>query len=138
MSGLYFLLRAEFLAAVQLVVYVGGTLILMIFGVMLTSKSPSMTYRPKNVEVIWASIVAAAIAGPLIWLFLHVNWHTAPSTSGPTIEDLGTSLLSAKGYLVPFELVSVLLLAVMIGAAYLAKSRTQKNAATTSSGRGEK
>src|SRR4051812_42157547 len=58
MSGLYFLLHAEFLAAVQLVVYVGGTLILIVFGVMLTSKSPTTTYAPKRAEIIWASIVA--------------------------------------------------------------------------------
>lgn len=134
MSGFYFLLHAEFLAAVQLVVYVGGTLILMIFGVMLTSRSPSTTYRPTRAEVVWAAMVAAVIAGPLIWLFVNVSWRVQPGSivagqAGPTIENLGTALLSANGYAVPFELVSLLLLAVMIGAAYLAKGRRSPDAA---------
>ena len=51
-AGLYFLLDAEFLAAVQLVIYVGGTLILIIFGVMLTSKSPFSRFEPKRGEVV--------------------------------------------------------------------------------------
>src|SRR5437588_12325951 len=58
-GGLYFLLDAEFLAAVQLVVYAGGTLILIIFGVMLTSKSPFSRFEPKLAEVIVAVSIAA-------------------------------------------------------------------------------
>ena len=53
-AGLYFLLHAEFLAAVQLVVYAGGTLILIIFGVMLTSKSPFSRFGPSRIEVVVA------------------------------------------------------------------------------------
>src|SRR3954471_22996416 len=53
-AGLYFLLNAEFLAAVQLVVYAGGTLILIVFGVMLTTKSPFSRFEPKLAEVIIA------------------------------------------------------------------------------------
>src|ERR1041384_997263 len=60
-AGLYFLLNAEFLAAVQLVVYAGGTLILIIFGVMLTSKSPFSRFEPKPVEVVIAISVASVI-----------------------------------------------------------------------------
>src|SRR5829696_10024861 len=53
-AGLYFLLEAEFLAAVQLVVYAGGTLILIVFGVMLTSKSPFSRFEPRTGEVVIA------------------------------------------------------------------------------------
>src|SRR6058998_628296 len=53
-AGLYFLLNAEFLAAVQLVVYAGGTLILIVFGVMLTTKSPFSRFEPKLAEVVVA------------------------------------------------------------------------------------
>src|SRR5215207_3660058 len=56
-AGLYFLLHAEFLAAVQLVVYAGGTLILIIFGVMLTSKSPFSRFEPKLGEVVIAGSI---------------------------------------------------------------------------------
>src|ERR1051325_8426262 len=67
-AGLYFLLAAEFLAAVQLVVYAGGTLILIIFGVMLTSKSPFSRFEPKLVEIVIALsggsiLLVALIAG---------------------------------------------------------------------------
>src|SRR6195256_3290718 len=62
-GGLYFLLDAEFLAAVQLVVYAGGTLILIIFGVMLTSKSPFSKFEPKLVEVIVPIPISAGFLG---------------------------------------------------------------------------
>src|SRR5438105_13127646 len=60
-AGLYFLLSAEFLAAVQLVVYAGGTLILIVFGVMLTSKSPFSHFEPKLVETIIALTVGCVM-----------------------------------------------------------------------------
>src|ERR1041385_7728601 len=65
-AGLYFLLNAEFLAAVQLVVYAGGTLILIIFGVMLTSKSPFSRFEPKLGEV----IIAVSIGSVLLFALL--------------------------------------------------------------------
>src|SRR5215218_2847337 len=65
-AGLYFLLGAEFLAAVQLVVYAGGTLILIIFGVMLTSKSPFSRFEPKLVEIVLATVLAAVLFVSLV------------------------------------------------------------------------
>ncbi len=125
-AGLYFLLHAEFLAAVQLVVYAGGTLILIVFGIMLTSKSPFSHYEPKTREVViaigvgmvlLAAIVGAILSGPFAVVGVE--------TEGYPITQLGQALLG--DYLVPFELASVLLLAVMIGAAYLAKSRRRES-----------
>jgi len=128
-AGLYFLLSAEFLAAVQLVVYAGGTLILIIFGVMLTSKSPFSRYEPKLVEVIVATVIASVL---LIALILAVRSTVFPVATSdvPAGEErypltrLGQALLG--DYLLPFEIVSVLLLVVMIGAAYLAKARRRE------------
>jgi NADH-quinone oxidoreductase subunit J len=124
-GGLYFLLDAEFLAAVQLVVYAGGTLILIVFGVMLTSKSPYSRFEPKLVEVIVAVSIASVL---LVALFMAVNnampsfgTETQPPGNQYPVDQLGQALLG--DYLVPFELSSVLLLVVMIGAAYLAKGR---------------
>src|SRR6476659_4935020 len=65
-AGLYFLLSAEFLAAVQLVVYAGGTLILIIFGVMLTSKSPFSRFEPKLVEIVLAMVLASVLLVALV------------------------------------------------------------------------
>jgi NADH:ubiquinone oxidoreductase subunit 6 (subunit J) len=128
-AGLYFLLNAEFLAAVQLVVYVGGTLILVIFGVMLTSKSPFSRFEPKRGEVMLAVCIGAVLLASMSAAI--VNWTLAHPSVAPreaghdryAIATLGLALLG--DYLVPFELASVILLVVMIGAAYLAKGRRE-------------
>jgi NADH-quinone oxidoreductase subunit J len=125
-GGLYFLLSAEFLAAVQLVVYAGGTLILIIFGVMLTSKSPFSRFEPKLAEVIIAICVATILFAALVLGIRSTTFadHPADTSAGYPMLQLGQALLG--DYLVPFELASVLLLVVMIGAAYLAKGRREK------------
>ena len=140
-AGLYFMLHAEFLAAVQLVVYAGGTLILIIFGVMLTSKSPFSRLQPSVDEVAAAvSVGAVLLFALIIGIYTSV---TAPAVAADTTQTssingafadrelttgedypvarLGQVLLG--DFLIPFEVVSVLLLVVMIGAAYLAKAR---------------
>jgi NADH-quinone oxidoreductase subunit J len=123
-AGLYFLLQSEFLAAVQLVVYVGGTLILILFGVMLTSKSPFAHFEPKRAEVAVAVVVSVVLLAALVAAIVSAKFGTpAPvsATERYPVGMLGQALLG--DYLVPFELASVLLLVVMIGAAYLAKGR---------------
>jgi NADH-quinone oxidoreductase subunit J len=127
-GGLYFLLSAEFLAAVQLVVYAGGTLILIVFGVMLTSKSPFSRFEPKLPEVIVAVALGAVLCVALIAGIVRTPFHQQPiNTSSYPIDKLGQALLG--DFLVPFELASVLLLVVMIGAAYLAKGRRREGEA---------
>jgi NADH-quinone oxidoreductase subunit J len=131
-AGLYFLLGAEFLAAVQLVVYAGGTLILIIFGVMLTSKSPFSRFEPKLGEVVLATVLASVL---LVTLVMAIRSHTfgppegaavvADAEQGYPVDRLGQALLG--DYLLPFEIASVLLLVVMIGAAYLAKARRRES-----------
>ena len=124
-AGLYFLLHAEFLAAVQLVVYAGGTLILIIFGVMLTSKSPYSRFEPKLGEVIIAVSIAIVLMFALTLGVTKTIFANEPIDTGLyPVDKLGQVLLG--DYLVPFEVVSVLLLAVMIGAAYLAKGRRRE------------
>lgn len=129
-AGLYFLLAAEFLAAVQLVVYVGGTLILIIFGVMLTSKSPFSRFAPKAWEVAVAVciglVLLTTIVAGLLTAVRGGQFASRPLVTGehyPVIK-LGQALLG--DFLVPFEIASVLLLVVMIGAAYLAKGRKRE------------
>jgi NADH-quinone oxidoreductase subunit J len=123
-AGLYFLLQSEFLAAVQLVIYVGGTLILILFGVMLTSKSPFAHFEPKAVEAVVAVSVSVVLLVALVLaIFSAALGPAAPVDASRRypVAALGQALLG--DYLVPFELASVLLLVVMIGAAYLAKAR---------------
>lgn len=129
-AGLYFMLSAEFLAAIQLVVYAGGTLILIVFGIMLTSKSPFMQLRPKGWEFIVAVLIAVSIAGLLLLALVNSPMPGLDGQAGVKlvgyghVSVIGQALLGT--YLVPFEVAAVLLLVVMIGAAYIARRRAEE------------
>jgi len=120
------MLSAEVLAAVQLIVYAGGTLILIVFGVMLTSKNPKLTLRVKT----WEKFVGVGLSILLFaMLFLaRVNSKMPPQRVGSTdelakeqVRKIGINFLTQN--LIIFELAAVLLLAVMIGAAFMARRR---------------
>ncbi|MEX0936298.1 MAG: NADH-quinone oxidoreductase subunit J [Pirellulales bacterium] len=145
-AGLFFLAGADFVAAMQLLIYVGGTLVLLIFGVMLTAQGPFISMRTRGGE--W--VLAALVGGSLLAVLLQIAF-SMPEWRGPSREvaeqavqrhtatRLGMGLLGARvdrleeedaeirrgmsGYLLPFEIVSVHLLVVLIGAAYLARAK---------------
>jgi NADH-quinone oxidoreductase subunit J len=104
---------------IQLIVYAGGTLIVIVFGIMLTTRTYGLRLRPKKIEVAAGLLVGIALFAGLTAILLRTTWPATPEPAGYTVAGLGQALLST--YLVPFELVSVLLLAVMIGAAYLSQ-----------------
>ena len=120
-AGLYLLLSANYLAAIQLIVYVGGVLVLIVFGVMLTARSPYVRFEPPPREVMLGVVVGLVLLIGLLVAMLP--WPVIPagdtSANVASVKSIGEELLTT--YLVPFELVSVLLLAVMIGAAYMAR-----------------
>lgn len=117
---LYFLLAATFLAAIQLIVYVGGTLVLLIFGVMLTSKSPWVRFNTPKLELLGAGVVCAALAVCLAVVLSRTSWAgPARLVPGAPVAALGERLLTT--YLVPFEVAGLLLMIVMVGAAHLAR-----------------
>ena len=119
-AGLYFLMNANLLAAIQLIVYAGGTLILIVFGVMLTSKSPWVTFSPSRGQIVAATCIAILVAVGLSTLTLGTHWPVGKTLdASPQVRTVGMALLT--DYLVPFEAASVWLLVVMIGAAYLAR-----------------
>ncbi len=120
----YFLLASNFLGAVQLIVYAGGTLVLLVFGVMLTSKSPWARFDVPKLELAAAAAVALTLAVSLCVVLMRTEWHSAEGVvAGATMDQLGKTLLTT--YLVPFEVAGVLLMVVMVGAAHLA--RQEKN-----------
>jgi NADH-quinone oxidoreductase subunit J len=118
-AGLYLLLAADFLAAVQLLVYVGGTLILILFAVMLTAHiervASSNTPRPRA----GAALLLLLLLSALSLVALHTAWPTEPAVAVPSTAKLGHALLGP--YVLPFELVSVLLLVALVGAVVLAR-----------------
>jgi NADH-quinone oxidoreductase subunit J len=146
-AGLFFLAGADFLGAVQLMVYVGGTMVLLVFGVMLTARGPFVSMKTGGGQWILAVILALALLGILLQTALSVgDWSaakTAPPTPAadvsPTSARLGMGLLGLRtdqldnpdpvarrgmsGYLLVFEIISVHLLVVLIGAAYLARAK---------------
>ncbi|MCH8148413.1 MAG: NADH-quinone oxidoreductase subunit J [Planctomycetes bacterium] len=117
---LYFLLAANFIAAIQLIVYAGGTLILLVFGVMLTSKSPWVKFATPKLEMAAAVVVCATLFGCLCFVLSGATWSGAETVvPGATVEAIGKRLLTA--YVVPFEVAGVLLMIVMVAAAHLAR-----------------
>jgi NADH-quinone oxidoreductase subunit J len=142
-SGLFFLAGADFVGAMQLLIYVGGTLVLLIFGVMLTAKGPFITMKTSAGEWILGGSVGICLLVVLFAAATRVDaWRATeapPATAQMTASRLGMALLGARvdkleekdpvqargmsGYLLPFEIVSVHLLVVLIGAAYLARPK---------------
>ncbi|MBN1199733.1 MAG: NADH-quinone oxidoreductase subunit J [Bacteroidales bacterium] len=125
-AGLYFLLKYNFLAAIQLIVYAGGIVVLIIFSILLTShiaeKLPSASLMKK-----WpAALVALVGAALAIVVILQYNFPgSVGSTELVDVTQVGNSLINygKYGYALPFEVISILLLAAMIGAIVLAKKR---------------
>jgi NADH-quinone oxidoreductase subunit J len=124
-AGLYVLLQADFLAVTQVLVYVGGILTLLLFGVMLTNKVISVDMKTGTIHRIPALVIALIVFGLLAGVF-YATWSTvvAPTAEAQSIaRPLGEQLMT--GYALPFEVASVILLVAMVGAAYIAR-RTKK------------
>jgi len=173
-AGLYFLLHADFVGATQLLIYVGGTVILLIFGVMLTASAPYASIQNSPGELLQGGFLAVAFFAVSVASVLAVDWsqlgqevrlpqdsrmgHPAPvqgyetADAGNTSRPIGMALLGVRvddiasepvpeqtatpgettghppvtplsGYLLPFEIISVHLLVVLVGAAYLARAK---------------
>lgn len=119
-AGIYVLLGADFLAVVQIMVYVGGILILLLFGVMLTNKITNVEIRSGSIQVIPAIIGLAVFAAILFSIMTSTKWRSEqfdiPFT---TTYRIGEVLLSE--YVLIFELFGILLLIALIGAASIAR-----------------
>ena len=123
-AGLYIFLYADFLAASQVIVYVGGILVLIIFGVMLTSKISDVSFQHSSRNQIAGSFFALGIFSLIISVAMRTEWpeFTLISIEGTT-KIIGEMILTE--YLLPFEAVSVLLLSALIGAAMLSRRGDQ-------------
>ncbi len=119
-AGIYVLLGADFVAVVQLIVYVGGILILMLFGVMLTNKITNVEIKTGTINIVPATIGVALLSGALLAALINSNWKTLPVQAPmPTTALLGTMLI--QDYLLVFELLGIILLIALIGAASMAR-----------------
>ena len=146
-AALFFLANAVFVGAAQLLIYVGGTLVLLVFGVMLTASGPYLKIATSPGEIVMGSCVGLLFLVVVYASLNGVDWRepSAAATengnpvvaTGNTLRPIGLSFLGSRpdqdltsdgntltpGYLLPFEIVSVHLLVVLIGAAYLARAK---------------
>ena len=123
-AGLYVFLYADFMAATQVVIYVGGILVLIIFGVMLTNKIDKPVIESVSSNKIIGVLISSFIFTMLSVVIIQTKWPiNENSLPGPSTVELIGKLILGK-YLLPFELVSILLLASLVGAALLARKKT--------------
>jgi NADH-quinone oxidoreductase subunit J len=168
-SAIFFLLGADFVGATQLLVYVGGTLVLVIFGVMLTAQGPFITMKASVAEWAISAIVGGLLLAVLTLSILAVGQSRPQGTVeeyapkhklgaagrrgqpsdpaqspyamtigqgfvgvgvGPAHKAPDNKSVLRMNYLLPFEIVSVHLLVVLIGAAYLARAKRHRKVET--------
>lgn len=123
-AGLYVFLYADFLAATQVVIYVGGILVLIIFGVMLTNKIDKPVIESISSNKIIGVLISSFIFTILSIIVIQTNWPIIADNAKegpPTVELIGKLILGK--YLLPFELISILLLSALVGSALLARKK---------------
>ena len=130
-AGIYFLIDYNFLAAIQLTVYAGGIIVLIIFSVILVHHIEMELEVAKLSKKIVVGLVCALGLGVFLTTIYSYDFKVVENFNTTTTEQIGLKLLSyeAGGFILPFELISVLLLASMIGAIVIAKGNklTGKN-----------
>jgi NADH:ubiquinone oxidoreductase subunit 6 (subunit J) len=157
-AALFFLLHADLLGATQLLIYVGGTVVVLIFGVMLTASGPYLKIQTSPGDLLMGAGVGTLLLALLINSVCSTDWAAltldtsgtvlpvaaADNPEGGTARPLGLGFLGMRpdqdlasnptaklspGYLLPFEIISVHLLVVLIGAAYLARAKRRATTA---------
>lgn len=159
-AGLFFFLGADFVGAVQLLIYVGGTLVLVIFGVMLTATGPFVNMRGRSGDWAMAILTGFAMMAVMVYALAGGRWNEqslyAEQEISATTTRIGMALLGnpetnptpgrgepseelgqiappehfATGYLLPFEIISFHLVVVLVGAAYLARAKQRRGTQT--------
>jgi len=122
-AGLYFWMQYEFIAAVQIVVYVGGITVLIIFSIFLTQQAGELLPQQNRKRVLFSLLAAFSGFGlTLLQIIQHSFNKTLESSILPTMENIGNQMLGLEdnGFSLPFEVVSILLLAAMIGCIVIA------------------
>ena len=122
-AGIYFLIDYNFLAAVQLTVYAGGIIVLVIFSVLLVHHIEMELEMAKLSKKLLTGLVCLIGLGIFLATIYSTDFIVVENYKSTTVEDIGMGLLSydAGGFILPFEVISILLLAAMIGAIIIGK-----------------
>ncbi len=143
-AGMFFVAGADFVGSMQLLIYVGGTLVLLIFGVMLTSQDRFISMKTSRFDLTAGLLAGACMLVLLVWAASSVEaWQGISRQAAesvalqPTATPVGMALLGVRvdgagrpdraGYLLIFEIISVHLLVVLVGAAYLARAKQKRS-----------
>ena len=122
-AGIYFWLDYQFIAAVQIVVYVGGIVVLIIFSIFLTQQAGEKLPKQKLGRKVFSALAAfCGFALVLLQIFQHDFVGSADEVTAPTVSNIGNQMMGVNddGYALPFEVVSILLLAALIGCIVIA------------------
>ena len=123
-AALYVFLGADFLAATQMVIYVGGILVLLIFGVMLTHKVYDMKLKSETYQFWPGLAVVTVVFLALVFAMMRTTWYSRGTRAlNPTTAGIGE--LFMKDYILPFELASIFLLIALIGAAMIVRRKSE-------------
>jgi len=129
-AALYFWMQVEFIAAIQIVVYVGGIVVLIIFSIFLTQQSGKEMTKPATSKIIFSSLAALFGTAFTFNLINHYGFDTSSAQPfNNSVSEIGTQMLSTTsyGFILPFEVVSMLLLAAMVGCIVIAMKPTTAN-----------
>jgi NADH-quinone oxidoreductase subunit J len=124
-SAIFVLLGADFLAVVQILVYVGAIVVLFLFSIVLTERIASRSIKQTNEQKGVSALVGVIVFGMVAYIATREHWPTVPlAEMDATVNAIGRDLLTT--YLEPFEVASVLLLAALVGAVVLGRERVKK------------
>ncbi len=124
LAGLYYMMNFQFLAAVQLILYAGGIVVLIIFSILLTSQIDSKLELPKKSHLLSGAITAIAGIALSTITILQYTFKPAQLTAiGTDMRNIGLQLMDTgvHGYALPFEVISILLLAALVGSIFIAQ-----------------
>ena len=130
-AAFYLMLHAEFLAGVQVLVYIGGIVVLLVFAIMLTSAMELLEDHPSRTRRGVGLLVATAFFAAGAWMLQATDFHFTPGSGERSVSDvheIGRALMDygPSGYVLPFEIISVLLLAAIIGSVVVARKVEDK------------
>jgi NADH-quinone oxidoreductase subunit J len=130
-AGLYFWMQYDFIAAVQIVVYVGGITVLIIFSIFLTQQAGDLLPKQKMGRQLFAAVAAfCGFALVMLQVYQHSFIVNTTQALQPTVANIGNKMLGVDddGYALPFEVVSILLLAALVGCIVIAmRSKPEEN-----------
>ena len=127
-AGLYVFLQADFLAATQVIVYVGGILVLILFGVMMTSGRLDMKLKMERGQLFWGGLVSILLFSLLFGVMRSTPWNVQEDLGAVegTTSQIGKAILQ-KEFLIPFEVASVILLIALIGAVLISRKEVRED-----------